>query len=605
MAALYTEIYHKVWENARGGDKVPSLDDMLWKNLRRITSENDKRFAKYVLESRSAFLDLRIRTESEIRKVYIQAVDNIAKQLKKVKPGTLTANRLAAMREALQREADRIAMQTEGIMRTAIERSFQIGADPQTQEFLAALREANVGLNAGLVQWGFAEVNKRAVEAFWARSRNGMVLSKRIWTNSQKARDAVRDVIADGIARGRSATAIARDLQKYVRDGAATLAKDYPNMMERIGHSIPSNLNYEALRVARTEMNSAFQEGSYAAGANNPTYEGSVWMLSASHPIEDICNEYAKMDNGGGPGFFPKGQEPMIPHPNCLCYTVPRVQDTKTTVAQLKRWAKKPSSESALNKWYNEFYTPLTGGQAVAAKAIEKAVENVGHQTAQAKYHGLEEMPSLDDIIAGKYKEEEGVHGDDVLYQLCSDQGFTGLPEVIDEKDLKQYIDAGEPELWRGIPEKKYIEQFKTGDYYAGRGMYGNGAYAAEGIDNPLSGKAIAQDYAFLLTKPINSIGPDEILHMTLKKEAKVITRKDLEEAWKKLRADLTTRMKAANANGDTKEEERLYKIIQVYGYDLGKVATALGYDAIFIPKASPKSNYWVILNRTALRVAK
>lgn len=45
------------------------------------------------------------------------------------------------------------------------------------------------------------------------------------------------------------------------------------------------------------------------------------WRLASRHPVEDICNMYAKADLWGlGPGIFPKDKCPALPlHPHCLC----------------------------------------------------------------------------------------------------------------------------------------------------------------------------------------------------------------------------------------------------------------------------------------------
>ena len=73
-------------------------------------------------------------------------------------------------------------------------------------------------------------MNTAAVEAIWARTRGGMKLSDRIWATSDNARDNMRSIILDGVARGRDSAKVARDLERYVKQGAATMAGDYPGM---------------------------------------------------------------------------------------------------------------------------------------------------------------------------------------------------------------------------------------------------------------------------------------------------------------------------------------------------------------------------------------
>ncbi len=335
------------------------LDDMLWKNILRIKSESDEEFARYVLEARSEFLRLRLRQEPALRKIYLDAADRVADEIRGLKPmiGPLTRNHLKALEKSLKAEADRISQAITKKLEEDLPRAVEAGASPLQRQLMRALEEAAVPLDALKVQRGFGDVNARAVEAIWARTRNGMRLSGRIWQKGEEAREAVRAIIWNGTARGRDAVKIARDIEKYVRHGRGTLTQDYPNMMKRMGKRVPKSLSYEALRLARTEMTMAFQEGTYAAGRVSPSYRGVRWYLSASHPLQDVCDDLASADLYNlGPGGYPAGEEPITPHPNCLCFAAPLVEDTKDFVARLKRWQHDPGSEPDLEKWYNEIW---------------------------------------------------------------------------------------------------------------------------------------------------------------------------------------------------------------------------------------------------------
>lgn len=352
------------------------LEDMLWKNIMRIKSESDERFARSVLEARRDFLRLRMRQEPAIRKVYIDAADRVAEELRKLKPsiGQLTRNHLAALEKSLRQEAERISRAVEDRLKTDLAEAVRLGASPLQRQLLQALKGADVPLDFLNLQRGFGDVNTRAVEAIWARTRNGLRLSDRIWRIGESARNTMRDIILDGVARGRDAVKVARDLEKYVAQGAGSIARDYPDMMRRMGKRVPQTLSYEALRLARTEMSMAFMEGTYAAGRVNPSYKGVRWMLSASHPMEDVCDELAEANLYGlGPGGYPMGEEPPLAHPNCLCYVVPLVADTEELVERLKRWRDNPALEPGVEQWYNDFYRGLHPNSIVVNSAEEPA----------------------------------------------------------------------------------------------------------------------------------------------------------------------------------------------------------------------------------------
>jgi hypothetical protein len=150
---------------------------------------------------------------------------------------------------------------------------------------------------------------------------------------------------------------VARILQRYVREGKQTLAKDYPNMMKRMGSRIPEDMCYEALRLARTEMTAAFGEGTVSAARVSPSYIGMKWVLSHSHPVVDICDTLAEHDEGLGRGVYSPGNEPPYPaHPSCMCALVSQHEEPEKFVERLKKWRDDPSSDQELEKWYNEIY---------------------------------------------------------------------------------------------------------------------------------------------------------------------------------------------------------------------------------------------------------
>lgn len=333
------------------------LEDMLWKNILRIKSESDEEFARYILEARSEFLRLRLRQEPALRKIYLDAADRVADEIRHLKPtiGPLTRAHLVALEKSLGEEADRISQAITKRLEDDLSRAVEAGAKPLQQQLLRALQEAGADLDFLKLQRGFGDVNRAATEAIWARTRKGLRLSDRIWQAGENVRTSIRDIVQSAVARGQDAVKTAREVERYLKTG--TPSRDYVNMMQRMGKRVPGNLAYEALRLARTEMSMAFMEGTHAAGRVNPSYKGVRWMLSASHPLNDVCDELAEADLYGlGPGGYPAGEEPIIPHPNCLCYTVPLIEDTREFVQRLKRWKENPSSEPKLEEWYQNYY---------------------------------------------------------------------------------------------------------------------------------------------------------------------------------------------------------------------------------------------------------
>lgn len=267
------------------------LDEMAWENIATIRSVSDRAFASDVLEARRDFLSLRLRHEPAIRSIYLDAADQVAGQIRTLSPtvGQLTRNHLAAMEKALRREAERIAGATSTLLRDGMTQATSLGGRPLDNHLVRAVTEAGAPLDLLKLQRGFADINTSAVEALWARTYNGLTVSDRIWQQSQTARDAMRDMIHAGVAQGRDAVQVARDLEQYVRHGSKSLSGDYRKMMARMGTRVPKDMSYEALRLARTEYTMAYTEGTYSRGRVNPAYEGVRWLLSDAHPEPDVC----------------------------------------------------------------------------------------------------------------------------------------------------------------------------------------------------------------------------------------------------------------------------------------------------------------------------
>ncbi len=414
------------------------LEDMLWRNIRQIRNENDEQFARWVLEARSDFLRLRLRQEPALRKIYLDAADNVAEEIRTLKPtiGELTRNHLNALEKSLRREAGQISQGVAERLKDDMLKAVEAGASSLNQQLIRVIQESKAPLDILKIQRGFADVNTASVEALWARTHKGMMLSDRIWQAGDNARQAIRDIIWDGTARGRDAVKVARDIEKYVRHGAKTLADDYPDMMDRMGRRIPKNLSYEALRLARTEMSNALREGGYAAGRVNPSYIGSRWMLSSSHPVADLCDDFASADLYGlGPGGYPKGEEPPTAHPNCLCYSVPIVDSVSSFVDRLVNWTHDPSSDPELEQWYNEIYRGQFG-HVPAIQVTSKAAE----LTETAKRLRVD-LPDLADSAADGLAK---------AFDAALDHGQTMWTEVLMSIDA----DTGE-ELHPAVPGDK------------------------------------------------------------------------------------------------------------------------------------------------------
>lgn len=290
-------------------------------------------YRKWALEARKQYIDLRLKQDKEIRQLYNRSADRVAYKIKRLALGTpssyLRKRQLEELEAALRQEAERLSDELEKHIGDYIEQAVDAGGGYSRVVSLDLFKKA--GIDTGELKTLFATVNKQAVEACWARTKKGLYLSDRIWQQGENYRNTMRNIIQEAVATGQDAVTTARLLERYVKDGVGTLARDYPEMMKRMRGRVPGDVSYEALRLARTEMTAAFGEGTIAAAQVSPSYIGMKWVLSKSHPMADICDDLASYDVGLGKGVYPPGDEPHLPaHPNCY--------DDKTEVYTNNGW---------------------------------------------------------------------------------------------------------------------------------------------------------------------------------------------------------------------------------------------------------------------------
>jgi hypothetical protein len=318
---------------------------------------------KQQLLARSRFIGLRLKTEADIIKVYERSAARVAKEIEALKVTVEQTGKYKlelaskqALANALAREIRDVQQATSVLMRGAVGSAYTGQTTPLYRNLQQALESGGAKLDFVKMQAGFAAFDSAAVEAIWARvGKDGLTTSARIWQHATHYGQAMSEIVVDGVARGRDVVDVARDLTKYVQRGKSTLAEHYPNMMGRVGRRIPKDVCYEALRLARTELTAAAMEGTYAAGTVNPAYEGVDWVLSEAHTDAFPC----ACATLAAASPHKKGEEPTVPHPNCLCHVRPRVKDREAFVKEISAWVKDPSSSPEMEKWYKEIYTPM------------------------------------------------------------------------------------------------------------------------------------------------------------------------------------------------------------------------------------------------------
>jgi len=189
----------------------------------------------------------------------------------------------------------------------------------------------------------FAAIPDDALRAVLARAYDdGLTFSQRIWDLEQFSEREITKTVAKGLVEGKSHYELMRDLEPFLkmtdeeykafqRTWAETHDEQWQSDWKTRGR-----MKYNLRRLARTELNNAYREGTIYSARLSPWVQGLKWNLSASHPKVDICDTWASQDlYGMGEGVYPFDAVP-IDHPNGLCYLT-QVLKSDNELAQIVR----------------------------------------------------------------------------------------------------------------------------------------------------------------------------------------------------------------------------------------------------------------------------
>jgi len=175
---------------------------------------------------------------------------------------------------------------------------------------------------------------KRATFEIWKYyEKDGLKLSDRIWKMAQQTAKDIQKQVMLSLQTGMSARRLRDQILKTAQQQPVEIPKwlqrqlkdaDPDTIAKKVAQYIKKKQKYNAMRVARTEIQRAWRVSYVEQAKKLPFVKGIKWNLSESHPEEDICDELASADPIGlGPGVYPPDAVPHNggpAHPQCLCY---------------------------------------------------------------------------------------------------------------------------------------------------------------------------------------------------------------------------------------------------------------------------------------------
>lgn len=241
---------------------------------------------------------------------------------------------------------------------------------------------------------------------------------------------------------------------------------------------------------------------------------------------------------------------------------------------------------------------PQYGGAGnTIGKKVDRKIGKGGKERLSSKATA-EDIGAIDDSYfygMASYRGVENVG----LSKAYEKQGYHQKPVVLNKKEFDEYMkESTNPEMYRGVTQKVYAEQFKRGEkHFAGTGIFTDGTYTT-------TDRREAEGYG----------KGGETMRMTLHKSAKVVTYKALTSEISATQErignpmekvfGMNTRATPGSAEYNKVREawvnaEKTSRKVYSLGGQAATYATLRGYDAIRVEHDGAKNgDFYIILNR-------
>lgn len=281
------------------------------------------------------------KAERKIVELYDNTINSLADELKRTK-GTLRQQYLKG----------RIANLYEGLVdinKTAVTQAAQCAIDYQAELMNEIGRIAGVTSDFSTLFHGIPLETLKAMES-GKLYKDGLGLSKRIWLATQDNGATVEKIVKEGMLAGTDSRKIAQVLTNYVNPAAA---KPWPKsrVRELLGYTPKDNIDYNAMRLARTSISHAYSLTNRLSADKNPFANGFIWHSAGIHGRTcEVCNKR------NGQHFTAK--DLPFDHPNGLCWEEPYIEDSLEDIGnQIGDWAR-GGSDKKLDKWWAKSNKP-------------------------------------------------------------------------------------------------------------------------------------------------------------------------------------------------------------------------------------------------------
>lgn len=294
-------------------------------------------YLELIREAQNRRLEITRSQKKQIAELYLEIAGDFEREAKKHSEKTLTYRWLKDYAANLKKQSDTMLNALQGITTQSIlgaaeavtkaERRFYTKACPALSErfsdvFSRIPHGVAEELMSGKIYQGFSG------------------LSERLWNYQREYERDIQTIINRGIIQHKSAYDLSKDLELYLKPGAAkpwNWGIVYPGTKRVV--------DYNAQRLARTAVTHAYQLSLQCATRDNPFVEGYLWHSSNGGRVCPLC---ASRDGQ----VFAKDSLPLD-HPNGMCVVTAEITKSYREIGEeLGAWAR-GESNPALDRWLN------------------------------------------------------------------------------------------------------------------------------------------------------------------------------------------------------------------------------------------------------------
>ena len=323
-------------------------------------------FYKVQKIARAKWINISRNGSKELSQLYIDSANEISIKIKILKANSrgtnLTVESLRELEKILRKTGKIIAQGTENITIDNIDDLVGVNNEPHLNYINDALKIGSISkdlIDFNIIEKMYFKLNETMIGLTYSRLwADGYNFKQRIWGApllpglSEYWQNDVKNIVQMGFIQNRDILQIAKDITIYAADGKIKLMKRYGELergTKAFSRRIPQNIDWRALRIARSELYMSLQETAKLQGSLNPAVTEYIWNLTSGVAHECVCPDLA----ANSP--YIELEIPDYPHPNCLCYITHKIKSRDEFVQDLVDWSN-GAKAPYLEDWYENKY---------------------------------------------------------------------------------------------------------------------------------------------------------------------------------------------------------------------------------------------------------